>query len=472
MDADRIEKDRKKGAITAIAWFALVIMGVFLAVDVLENDLREFIASLVIVAIIILGLMGLHMFSVHRSTYRIGLFLFVPVLSYLTVIGSGEGTILNWVLIYPLLAFFLVGRKEGIYFSAILFGFLAVLMFIPALEKQHAYLIGIRYRFMLAYFFISVIAYNMESARERYKWLLQNENTALTQEKERLEKTQGGLLLSESRYREMINDMEIKIEERTGQLQNAKEDAERANLAKSEFLANISHELRTPLHAIISYSQFGLTKFENIDDDKKLHYYRQVNIAGNRLLELIEDLLDLSSFDTGKEMFKPEAVDIWQQANESVIDIQTVCKDRNVEIVVEKPSIPTRLMCDKSRIDQVFRNLLTNALKASDEGSRIRVTFAEGELATSLDFKRSERTAALQVSVIDEGVGINEDELNSIFDRFTQSSRTNTGAGGRGLGLSICREIIAAHKGQIWAENNPERGATLRFLLPSDQILS
>ena len=104
---------------------------------------------------------------------------------------------------------------------------------------------------------------------------------------------------------------------------------------------------------------------------------------------------------------------------------------------------------------QVLRNLLSNAVKFSNNGNQITLTISSLE-------------RAIKVSVEDSGIGVPENELESIFDKFTQSTKTNTGAGGTGLGLSICREIIAAHKGRIWAENNPSGGAIFNFTLPSD----
>jgi signal transduction histidine kinase len=103
---------------------------------------------------------------------------------------------------------------------------------------------------------------------------------------------------------------------------------------------------------------------------------------------------------------------------------------------------------------QVLRNLLSNAVKFSPEGGRI-------------DIELQQEPGSVKVSLRDQGIGIPEDELEAVFDKFIQSSKTKTGAGGTGLGLAICQEIVVGHRGRIWAENNPGGGARLNFVVPT-----
>ncbi|MBU3914995.1 ATP-binding protein, partial [bacterium] len=130
-----------------------------------------------------------------------------------------------------------------------------------------------------------------------------------------------------------------------------------------------------------------------------------------------------------------------------------------------EPTISTNVICDKYRIRQVIRNLLSNAVRFSPEIKKITISF---ESATLPKFPGSigEDRPALAVSIKDEGVGIPENELKTVFDKFIQSSKTKTGAGGTGLGLTICYEIVKCHGGEIRADNNPEGGAVFTFLLP------
>ena len=125
-----------------------------------------------------------------------------------------------------------------------------------------------------------------------------------------------------------------------------------------------------------------------------------------------------------------------------------------------------KINCDRIRISQVVAKLLLNAIHFTRKNSHITISF---ETKTSLEAGRFDGELAnysLFVSIKDEGLGIPDDELDYIFDKFTLSSKTSTGAGGTGLGLAICDEIISVHKGKIWAENNPEGGASFCFVLP------
>jgi PAS domain S-box-containing protein len=264
-------------------------------------------------------------------------------------------------------------------------------------------------------------------------------------------------------------ELEIKVEERTADYKKAKDEAERANKLKSEFLSNMSHELRTPMHAILSYSRFGIDKLNKISEEKKLNYFKRIKTAGDGLMNLLNDLLDLSKLEAGKEVYKMNSVNIWQKAKEIVSEMDTIWKEKNLKIKVEDPLAPIKIVCDEGKVDQVIRNLLSNAMKFTPEDKHITVSLSSGELQYGKRSSDNEVILALTVSVKDQGVGIPDDELDSIFDKFIQSSKTKNGAGGTGLGLAICKEIINAHSGKIWTENNPEGGATFSFMLPYEQ---
>ena len=263
-------------------------------------------------------------------------------------------------------------------------------------------------------------------------------------------------------------DLEIKVEKRTADYKKAKEEAERANKLKSEFLANMSHELRTPMHGILSFSRFGIEKIDTISKEKHLSYFKQINESGTRLMTLLNNLLDLSRLETGKEVYKMELVDVCKVAKDSVASLQMVFEKKNLNINISNPVKHLKVKCDKSKINQVIKNLLFNAIKFSPDGKNIEISIERDELPTDHRQASNEKTPALRVSVKDEGLGIPANELEFVFDKFIQSSKTKTGAGGTGLGLSICKEIIQTHKGIIWAENNANGGTIFSFLLPAE----
>jgi signal transduction histidine kinase len=226
-----------------------------------------------------------------------------------------------------------------------------------------------------------------------------------------------------------------------------------ANQAKSEFLANMSHELRTPLHSILSFASFGTKKYAGAKPQKLLDYFNRIKRSGQTLLELLNDLLDLAKLESGKAMFAFEPSDLGILVRTVTNELDTLLSERNLSIRHERSKFDGQVALDAERIKQVLRNLLNNAIKFSPEGGTIDVAVCCV-------------AGSVRVSVCDQGPGIPQDELEAVFDKFIQSSKTKTGAGGTGLGLAICLEIVTAHKGRIWAQNRPEGGAVFSFEIP------
>jgi PAS domain S-box-containing protein len=233
----------------------------------------------------------------------------------------------------------------------------------------------------------------------------------------------------------------------------AKREAEASNRAKTEFLANMSHELRTPLHSILSFASFGVKKYANAKPEKLLDYFNTIKKSGQMLLELLNDLLDLAKLESRRAIFAFEPSDLGILVRTVTNELDTLLSERNLSIRHEVSRFDGEVTLDADKIKQVLRNLLDNAIKFSPEGGTIDVAVCR--VASSV-----------RVSVCDQGPGIPQDELEAVFDKFIQSSKTKTGAGGTGLGLAICREIIALHKGRIWVENGPEGGAVFSFEIP------
>lgn len=270
--------------------------------------------------------------------------------------------------------------------------------------------------------------------------------------------------IAEEKLKIARDQLEVKVEERTIDYKKAKDEAELANKLKSEFLANISHELRTPMHHILHYSKYGGEMVNQVTLEKIQHYFSQIRNSGDRLLILINDLLDLSKLEAGQmdlDMLKTDIMSIIKQLES---EFAPVCKKKDVDLIIESTNLDTIVICDGLKIEQVIRNLISNSIKFTPEGKSITIAF---DLKAIL--KENGTNNMLKISIIDEGVGIPENELVSVFDKFLQSSRTNTKAGGTGLGLSICKELINAHSGKIWAENNTKGGATFSFFIPYKQ---
>jgi len=231
------------------------------------------------------------------------------------------------------------------------------------------------------------------------------------------------------------------------------QEAEAASQAKSEFLANMSHELRTPLHSIISFASFGIKKYNSAQLEKLLDYFNRIEQSGRTLLELLNDLLDLAKLESKKVTFSFEPTNIRILLKSVTDELDTLLSERNLNIRYEVSKFDGEVTLDADKIKQVLRNLLNNANKFSPENGVIDVTIYRAG-------------SSVRVSICDQGPGVPQDELEAVFDKFVQSSKTKTGAGGTGLGLAICHEIITAHKGRIWAENRPEGGAMFSFEIP------
>ncbi len=233
----------------------------------------------------------------------------------------------------------------------------------------------------------------------------------------------------------------------------AKEEAEAANAAKSEFLANMSHELRTPMQGILGFSKLGFDKYGIISAEKVKGFFNEINTSGQRLLHLLNDLLDLSRLESRKEQYDFEKTDLSPLVTIILNELQVLIEEKGIIIEFRKPAFSEEVLADREKILQVLRNLISNAIKFCTESGKIKIEIA----------RQDDR---MKLSVIDNGIGIPEKELDMVFDKFIQSSRSKSAAGGTGLGLAISKSIVVAHRGRIWAENNPEGGAIFSFVLP------
>jgi signal transduction histidine kinase/ActR/RegA family two-component response regulator len=261
--------------------------------------------------------------------------------------------------------------------------------------------------------------------------------------------------VSKAVHTEVARVLEDRIAERTQELQLAL-------TAKKEFLSKVGHEVRTPLHGIIGISQTLYESWKSLAEAERYKMAGVIANSGDRLMGLMNNILDLSKFSAGKiEATFDQDVDITKLIEDAVktgeVLAQSKGKDIRFDVEIEH-SIKRKIECDSTRITQVLINLINNAVNYSDDGEIIvRTSDANGEL---------------KLSISDSGVGIPENEKTLIFEAFTQSSLTRDPSKGKGLGLAICAEIIGLHHGQIWAENNNNKpGSTFSFTIPYEQGL-
>jgi len=243
-------------------------------------------------------------------------------------------------------------------------------------------------------------------------------------------------------YRQHLEEM---VAERTEAAESARHEAERASQAKSEFLANMSHELRTPMHAILSFADFGADKSLAGDHARSHHYFSTIRKSGRRLMDLLNDLLDLSKLEAGKMELRVSPVDLRETLAEAIAEAEAMARTKGIRLLLSGLEEAQWVQADAPRILQVLRNLLSNAIKFSPADAVVEVVLA-------VDVARPDW---VEMRFSDTGVGIPEAELESVFDKFVQSTKTKSGAGGTGLGLAICRQLLTAHGGTIHAVNRP-----------------
>jgi signal transduction histidine kinase/ActR/RegA family two-component response regulator len=277
-------------------------------------------------------------------------------------------------------------------------------------------------------------------------------------------KEKAALLADRNRDIERKN---LEIEQARQELEARAQQLSRTSMYKSEFLANMSHELRTPLNSLLILAQLLAQNLEGNLTEKQVDYAEVIHSAGSDLLQLINDILDLSKVEAGKMPIHPAAFPLSGLVEHVESAFRPVATERDLTFeVVAEPDAPQWLTTDEARLRQVLRNLLSNALKFTDQGRvELRVAVAsEEELPAAV--RDSGPVLAFRVS--DTGIGIPADRLESMFGAFQQGDGTpSRHYGGTGLGLSISREVALLLGGAVEAQSTPGRGSCFTLYLPA-----
>jgi signal transduction histidine kinase len=271
-------------------------------------------------------------------------------------------------------------------------------------------------------------------------------------------------ILTSNKHIAGIIELRLQLEKQVKKLNLYKgNEGQVAKEAKNEFLANMSHELRTPMHSILSFARLGLKRKDSLTPEKQAFYFNMIMTSGQQLLELLNDLLELSTAESKYVKYQYEWFDLGDDIAKIVLEFQGLMEEKGIRFVYSQAEAKVQARYDRTKIRQVMRNLLSNALKFTDSGKKVSLQVEKGMLDQRHGGKK-----AWKISIIDEGIGIAEGELERVFEKFMQGSKTRTGAGGKGLGLAICKQIIEDHGGEIWAETTgtEKSGAVLSFLLP------
>lgn len=257
---------------------------------------------------------------------------------------------------------------------------------------------------------------------------------------------------------DQLKNLNQALDQKVDQLAQMNLHLYEANRLKSDFLANMSHELRTPLNSIIGFSEV-LQSFDSLNDRQK-RYAANIQRSGKTLLEMINDILDLAKVEAGKMQVRPIGFQIAGLVTAQCDAVRGLADDKNIDLQVELKAGLAEVWQDQTKIQQILTNLLSNAIKFTPEGGLITVT------AGVVDQDR------FYVSVADTGVGIAEEDLQVIFEKFRQSRTVLQGDGltreysGTGLGLSIVRELCKLLGGEIRLSSQLGRGSVFQVVLP------
>ncbi|WP_270089541.1 response regulator [Sphingobacterium sp. SYP-B4668] len=298
---------------------------------------------------------------------------------------------------------------------------------------------------------------------------LRTTNEELIHKTSLLEASEEELRVQQEELTQTNNELEEKaklLEIKNNDLDKARQnisdkvkEVEQASHYKSEFMANMSHELRTPLNSILILAKLLKdNKHENLNTDQ-IKYASVIHSAGSDLLHLINELLDLAKIESGNVELSQDNIEIKTLVSNIEELFRTTAEEKEVNFsLIVDPSTPTSFLCDEYRLEQILKNLLSNAFKFTQNGGQI-----------SLQFKQV--NSNLHFVVKDDGIGIAEEKQRLIFEAFKQEDgSTSRKFGGTGLGLSICRELANLLGGRISLESKPNEGSTFTFIVPYQPV--
>ncbi len=271
------------------------------------------------------------------------------------------------------------------------------------------------------------------------------------------------VILTDS-FNEMLSEIDarnVQLKKQYDELEKAKDAAENANRAKSQFLANISHELRTPLNAVIGFSSILMNQlFGPLGDNKYMEYAKDINDSGVHLLDIINDILDLSKAEAGKLELNYEEVHIGKAINKCITIITERAQRGGVSVSTDIPKMFPPLVVDRLRFIQIVLNILSNAVKFTNKDGKVHISVRSKETEGEI--------TSFMVMVQDTGIGMSKEDINHAFQSFGQvDSGLNRKYEGTGLGLPLTKKLMELHHGTIAIDSELGKGTLVTLTFPA-----
>lgn len=259
---------------------------------------------------------------------------------------------------------------------------------------------------------------------------------------------------------EILKQRQEQIEEQAEELRKQAEELNKMNKSlrtlnatKDKFFSIIAHDLKNPFQSIIGFTELLLTNFESLSDEKKIGHLNIIYSSAENVFKLLENLLQWARSQTGKIQFEPEEFELDKVIEPNIELVDSLLKDKNIEVSNNIPE-GTTVYADKNMINTVIRNLISNAIKFTEDGK--------------LNIEAQAQEGSVTVRISDTGLGIPESKLDTLFEveksKSTEGTRNESGTG---LGLILCKEFVVKNQGKIWVESKEGEGSTFSFSVPA-----